>query len=297
MIDRACLWCGKALPQGSRSDAQFCPRKCRQTAFRLRRRAAWVGRHDRPMRFCYSDPPYPGLAKRYYGREPTYAGEVDHRALIESMREFDGWALSTGAYALREVLPICPPGARVCPWVKPLEPSPATHGIHNAWEPVIVVGGRQRPPGVRDWLEARPARFGGELVGRKPLAFAAWLFDLLGMAPGDELEDRFPGTGIIGRAWAYLSSTPAERLAVRVSSGERLSVPRSSGQLSAGAGERFGGRRLQIEPFAVDEERLFDGSCSPSRANSSQSEGASSERGPKPSTDQAAVASLRTDPF
>lgn len=176
------------------------------------------------MSFCYADPPYPGHA-RLYRDEDSFGGEVDHRALIASLASFDGWALSTGADDLQEILPLCPRGARVCAWVKPLEPSPSTYGIHNAWEAVVVVGGRQRRPGVRDWLEARPARGGGvALVGRKPLAFAAWLFDLMGMQAGDELDDRFPGTGMIGRAWAYLSSAAAEPFAV---AGEQLSsLPR-----------------------------------------------------------------------
>lgn len=162
------------------------------------------------MRFAYADPPYPGLSSKYYRDEPTFAGEVDHAALIASLEYsgYDGWALSTGAYALREVLPLCPPRARVCAWVKPIGVSSKTNGLHNTWEAVIVVGGRQRPPGRRDWLRAMPARGGGDLPGRKPLAFCAWLFDCLGMQPGDEFVDLFPGTGIVTRCWRELSPTP-----------------------------------------------------------------------------------------
>lgn len=104
------------------------------------------------------------------------------------------------------VLPMCPDGARVCPWVKPHGAAPLTYGIHNCWEPVIVVGGRQLRPGRRDWLSAMPARGGGTLPGRKPIAFCAWLFGLLGMQPGDQLDDVFPGTGVVARAWCELSS-------------------------------------------------------------------------------------------
>jgi hypothetical protein len=166
---------------------------------------------------AYADPPYPGLAKRYYGREPTYGGEVDHAALVARLSsEFDGWALSTSARALRDVLPLCPETARVCSWTKPHTPSPRTFGIHNCWEPVIVVPGRRRRPGVRDHLSALPARKGGTLPGRKPIAFCAWLFELLALAPGDELVDVFPGTGIVGRAWDELSSkySATERVAI-----------------------------------------------------------------------------------
>lgn len=149
------------------------------------------------------------MARRYYSREATYGGEVDHAALIARLEAggYCGWALSTSARALRDVLPLCPREARVCPWVKPHAIPRATRGIHNAWEAVIVVGGRQRRPGRADWLSAYPARGGGTLPGRKPVAFAAWLFGLLGMVPGvDELDDLFPGTGVITRAWLLLSS-------------------------------------------------------------------------------------------
>lgn len=203
---RHCRWCWAVELTDPR--AIYCSRRCRQASFRLRRRSTADGIGDTsPAVFCYADPPYPGLSSKYYRDEPTFAGEVDHRALIASLEAsgYAGWALSTSARALRYVLPLCPPSARVCAWVKPIGVPDRTRGIHNAWEPLIVVGGRQRPPGVRDHLRAMPARFGGELMGRKPLAFCAWLFDLLGMQPGDELVDLFPGTGIVGRAWADLS--------------------------------------------------------------------------------------------
>lgn len=158
---------------------------------------------------AYADPPYPGFAARLYADQPTYAGEVDHAALIASLVDrYDGWALSTGAYALRDLLPLCPPQARVCAWVKPIGVSSKTWGIHNAWEPLIVVAGRSRRPGKRDWLAAQPARGGGDLPGRKPVAFCAWLFEMLGLEPGDQLDDLFPGTGIVSRAFAELSAAP-----------------------------------------------------------------------------------------
>jgi hypothetical protein len=161
------------------------------------------------MRFAYADPPYPGLARKYYQHEPTYAGEVDHQALIASLEAsgYDGWALSTSRDALRTVLPMCPEGAKVCPWVKPIGVSSRTRGL------LIVVRGRELQGGVPDWLRAQPARGGGSLPGRKPLAFCAWLFDCLGMLPGDELVDLFPGTGVVGRAWASVGAQPSARAA------------------------------------------------------------------------------------
>jgi hypothetical protein len=158
-----------------------------------------------PKRLAYADPPYPGLAKRYYGDQPTYAGEVDHVELVSSLQEFDGWALSTSARAVRQILPLCPLGALLCPWVKPNPAPSTTRGPHNRWEALIVVPARRLRPGFPDWLLAQPARFGGDLPGRKPIAFVTWLFRLLGARRGDSLTDLFPGTGIVGKAWAELN--------------------------------------------------------------------------------------------
>ncbi len=94
----------------------------------------------------------------------------------------------------------------MCPWVKPIGASPATFGLHNTWEPLIVVQARRLRPGHRDWLRAMPARGGGDLPGRKPQEFIAWLFSCLGALPGDDFHDLYPGTGIVGQAWAYLSA-------------------------------------------------------------------------------------------
>ena len=205
---RGCRWCRAELSPTARADQYFCSRACRQTAWRLRRRRELHDGAERPIRLAYADPPYPGRARKYY---PDAGGEVDHPKLITSLTAvYDGWALSTAADALRAILPFCPPEARVCAWVKPIGASTRSYGLHNCWEPLIVVAGRRRRPGVRDWLAAQPARFGGDLMGRKPIAFAAWLFDALGAAPGDTLADLFPGSGVISRAWAELSRRTSE---------------------------------------------------------------------------------------
>lgn len=216
---RSCAWCGVV---GIPVAARFCSKKCRQTAFRLRRRAG-VGdvasdsfilpASAGPGRFVYADPPYLGLAAKYYRNEASYAGEVDHAKLIASLVDQRpvGWALSASSRSLATLLPMCPRGVRVCAWVKPIGVSRHTWGAHNTWEAVIVAGGRPRRPGVRDWLRAMPARGGGSLPGRKPLAFCAWLFDLLGMEAGDELVDLFPGTGVVTKAWRELSAVARPR--------------------------------------------------------------------------------------
>jgi hypothetical protein len=201
-----CAWCKGPVAIESRSDSIYCGKVCRQRAWRFRRYqselAARPERARAPMRMAYADPPYPGLARRNYKSEPTYAGEVDHVALLATLATYDGWALSTGSYALRELLPLCPDGARVCAWVKPLPPRPGTYGPHSCWEPLIVVPGRRMRPGKRDWLSAPPSHLSGpKLAGRKPLAFVAWLFALLGLVPGDTLDDLYPGSDIVSRAW------------------------------------------------------------------------------------------------
>ncbi len=219
-----CDWCNPPRAGVVRSSLRrFCSQKCRQSAWRLRKRSG-VATNDgarvaedrgdgssAPGSFRYADPPYPGLSRKYYGKEPTFGGEVDFARLIAELtearaaRECLGWALSTSARSLRDLLPLCPADARVCAWVKPIGACSRTYGLHNTWEPVIVVPGRRLRPGKRDWLRAAPARRGGSLPGRKPIAFCAWLFDLLGMLPGDTLIDMFPGTGGVGRAWAEAS--------------------------------------------------------------------------------------------
>lgn len=203
--DLLCGWCQKVPPM---PNGKFCSRKCRQAAFRARRKRTAVEEASRPMRFCYADPPYLKRARKYYQHEASYAGEVDHEKLIaELVAGFpDGWGLSCAADSLRFLLPLCPEDVHVCPWVKPIGVPPATNGLHYAWEALLVVGGRQRPPGRRDWLSAQPARFEGTLAGRKPVKFCMFLFDCLGMLPGDELVDRFPGTGIVARSWDHIAS-------------------------------------------------------------------------------------------
>jgi hypothetical protein len=215
--DRACVWCRAAIGDASRVDARFCGKKCRQAAWRLRSHLSPVARGDgsleasgnaspgpdRPLRLAYADPPYPGLSRKYYGTHPDYKGEVNFPALIERLRiQYDGWALSTSARSLRDLLPLCPPEARVCAWVKPGGAPLRTYGLHNVWEPIIVLQGRRVQPGRRDALYIHPARLGGsDLIGRKPVQFCAWLFEALGAAASDSFDDLFPGSGAVGAAW------------------------------------------------------------------------------------------------
>lgn len=211
---RECSWCRGALEVTARIDARFCSQRCRQAAHRFGRHCEALERAAEPMRLAYADPPYPGLARRYYEGHPDYAGEVDHEALLSRLQEFDGWALSTSADALPEVLAIVAAmgleGVRVAAWVRGARPTPSRSPL-TSWEPVLYGGGRRelsdRP--ALDSLShvSRPRTTDPDrVVGAKPADFAWWLFSLLGARPGDDFHDLFPGSGGMSRAWAALEA-------------------------------------------------------------------------------------------
>ena len=105
--ERRCGWCRSPLEA---TRFRWCSTKCRQTAWRARLIELVEDPTDTPKRIRISDPPYLGCARRYYQHEESYAGEVDHEALIaESERDFDGWALACSTKSLRVLLPLCPP--------------------------------------------------------------------------------------------------------------------------------------------------------------------------------------------
>lgn len=167
------------------------------------------------MKFAYADPPYIGQAKKHYRKHPDYAGEVDHVALIGRLVDEypDGWALSCSNKSLQFLLGLCPSDVRVLAWTKPMTPILPGIRLQYGWEPVILRGGRQGPhrkgdPMLRDYISVSPVGYtfrqrpDGHVIGRKPDAFAEWLFKCLGAQPGDTLDDLFPGTGSVGRAFA-----------------------------------------------------------------------------------------------
>jgi hypothetical protein len=219
---RLCAWCTGPILANARQDSIYCGVVCRKRAWRFRRAVPASSRASRdasrrpgagfPGRFAYADPPYPGKAGYY-----AEAEEVDLFELIRQLEgEYpDGWALSTSAAALREVLPMCPASTRVCVWRRRTRPGRSKRAL-SAWEPLLVVGGRElqaeRPQEVLDVLDYRGRydAFPGAMVGMKPPEFAVWMFSQLGAEPGDQLDDLFPGSGAISRAWdLYTSLGPA----------------------------------------------------------------------------------------
>jgi hypothetical protein len=166
-------------------------------------------RDRRPLRIAYADPPYFGFAKEFYGRHHREAGVYDtidgHARLVDRLcGEFpDGWALSLHSPSLRHILPLCPADCRVGAWVKPFASFKPGVAVAFAWEPVIFRGGRPRPrtePTIRDWVACNVTLRAG-LAGAKPPGFCLWLFAVLGLEPGDEFVDLFPGTRAVSRAW------------------------------------------------------------------------------------------------
>lgn len=201
--ERRCDWCGEALA-GKRASAITCSQPCRQARARFRIGAAPMAPlRGRAIKVAYADPPYPGLARKYYKHE-----EVDHARLVADLvLDFpDGWALSTSAEACRAVWELCPVGTRLCPWFRGARRC-RSFRARNGWEALLVYGGRGQRllPGdeLTDCLVfgGRQHSHPGALPGMKPAAFAEWMFRLLGLRDGDELVDLFPGSGAIRRAW------------------------------------------------------------------------------------------------
>lgn len=238
MAERECWWCGGPIAAPARRDKKTCSKTCRQARSRFRVGSAPLKLYE-PMRFAYADPPYPGLAKQYYG-----TSEVNHQILIGTLTmEFpDGWALSTSSTALQDVLAMCPRGARVACWVRGARAGKSIRP-RCAWEPLIVYGGRPWPHGAPEESSdtllwgGRQTSHPGALIGMKSAAFAEWMFQQLGVTKGDELVDVFPGSGIVGRAWdVYMAggvedsclTSAAQRLGARLGEEHQTMVDRLS---------------------------------------------------------------------
>lgn len=186
------------------------------------------------MHFAYADPPYLGRAEYYRAHHADAMAWNDpetHRALIVRLQaEYpDGWALSLSERSLRIILPMCPPEARVAAWMTD-RPRFAGRAIpvRKHFEPLIFCGGRpyadtgnraadfivtrqeRLPAGQQRYAMVKSdLRAGRTFVGRKPASFALWLLDLLGWLPGDTIDDLFPGTGAVTRAWRTVSTQAA----------------------------------------------------------------------------------------
>lgn len=159
------------------------------------------------MRLAYVDPPYYGLAAKFYGDLHPEAAVYDtldaHRDLIARVAdEYDAYAFSMTSGNLHDLLPLFPKGVRVAAWIKPF--ASYNKGVSPAytWEPVVFRPA-PRPHDVttrtvRDSASIPIAMKRG-LRGAKPEAFCRWVMDLMGWRPGDTVDDVFPGTGVFER--------------------------------------------------------------------------------------------------
>lgn len=154
-------------------------------------------------RIGYADPPYPGCA-HLYKDHPDFAGEVDHVALIERLKTYDGFILHTSSVALPQLAPLLPPDARVMAWVKSFAAFKRNVPVAYAWEPVIIRAARKPVVSkrlvMRDWIEC-PITLRRGLVGAKPEKVCHWAFEVVGARPDDIIEDLYPGTGGVMKAW------------------------------------------------------------------------------------------------
>lgn len=232
-IVATCEWCAEPIPPWVRLPARTCSKSCRQKLQRFGVGAA-LARAAKPMRFGYADPPYPGLARRYY-KMP----EVDHALLaVELVRDYpDGFALSTSSDALVTVRGFVESAlpksrrhlVRTAAWVRGSRGC-VTMYPRDAWEPLIVYGGRGRKTGAGvAWdnvlvspFGARPRSLKSALIGMKTPAFCEWMFRMLGALRGDELVDLFPGSGVVGRAWRlYNRESDTRRTPTSLAGAER----------------------------------------------------------------------------
>ena len=154
------------------------------------------------MRIAYADPPYIGCAHRYEGGQ-----EVDHVALLARLAEYDGWVLHAAATprSLAVLAPLVEEErARWMAWVKGFAVFKRNVSVAYAWEPVIIKPARKPVVSgrivMRDWIEC-PMTLQRGLVGAKPEQVCHWAFEMVGAEPDDQLDDLFPGTGAVTRAW------------------------------------------------------------------------------------------------
>jgi hypothetical protein len=168
------------------------------------------------VRVAFADPPYLGQGKKRYAAHHDEAHIWDdpqtHRLLIERLEsEYDGFALCASSTTLHDLLPMFSTTPRIASWVKPFAAFKPNVRIAYTWEPVLFREARRSSKeGAfvnRDHL-SEPITMKKGLVGAKPERFCRWVLDLVGWVPGDEVDDLFPGTGVMGRVVAAADASP-----------------------------------------------------------------------------------------
>ena len=160
------------------------------------------------MRFAYADPPYLGLAARFYGDRHPDAADYDepakHAELIERLcSDYDGWAMHLHTPSLRTILPMCPEDVRVAAWCKSFASfKPGVNPVY-AWEPVLFRSAGRSHDRTRQTVNdfcLVPITLERGFQGAKPEAVVHWVMRMLGVQSTDTVEDLFPGSGAVQRA-------------------------------------------------------------------------------------------------
>jgi hypothetical protein len=163
------------------------------------------------VRIGYADPPYLGCGKLYAAHHPNaldWDRSTAHDELVEMLEgTYDGWVihLSATPESMACYAPIAErTGARWCSWVKGFAAFKKNVSVAYAWEPVLIKPARKPVVSkrlvMRDWIQESITLRKG-LTGAKPEAVCHWAFELVGARPDDDLDDLFPGTGAVGKAW------------------------------------------------------------------------------------------------
>ena len=194
-MSRVCAWCRTVPLVDPRARFLLAPVPpdrvpAASSADRGRRVAHADGRTLRVRR-----PALPGLSARYYGATRPSRARWTTRPSSRRWRPpvTPGWALSTSARSCATCSPLPPDGQGVR-LDEAHRGAPRTRGIHSTWEPVIVVGGRQRPRACGTGSgDARPRRRGDPHGAQ-----AAGLLRMALRPPGDAARRRargpLPGT-------------------------------------------------------------------------------------------------------
>lgn len=155
------------------------------------------------MRFAYADPPYLGLAAKFYG-DPTYDALDAHADLLRRLDSgYPAWAYSLHAPSLKQLAPLLPDGARFGAWAKSWASFKPGVDPAYTWEPLFFRSVRKwsrDKTTARDYVVA-PIATGRKFKGAKSPKFCFWMFDLLGARPDDQFDDLFAGSGAVTRAW------------------------------------------------------------------------------------------------
>lgn len=157
------------------------------------------------MNLAYADPPYLGCCGLYDHYHPDGRCWDDletHRLLIDRLAaDYDGWALSGTSTGIIRMAALFPGDTRIAAWSKSFAAFKKNVRIAYTWEPVYFHPGRDSSkdgaPVGRDHL-VEPITMRKGFTGAKPRAFCDWVLDLVGWLPGDELDDLYPGTGVMG---------------------------------------------------------------------------------------------------